>query len=118
MSNPDNLTDDRAQRLAAILARCPALAAARRQFGAFACMIRDLRGDLLPAWMDTVLAEDLLPPLRAFVNCLRQDVTAGLTLPYSNGPTEGAVNKIKAIKRMSYGRSGFPLLRKKILHAL
>jgi transposase len=121
MRNPDNLTEDHAQRLAAILARCPALAAARRHVGSFAYMIRDLRGDLLPAWMDTVVADDLLPALRTFVNGLRQDlaaVTAGLTLPYSNGPTEGTVNKIKVLKRVSYGRSGFPLLRKKILHAL
>jgi transposase len=119
MRDPDNLPDDDRQRLKAVLDRCPQLQAARHHVGAFAVMIRDLRGDLLPEWIDNVLADDL-PALRSFINGLRQDwnaVVAGLTLPYSNGPTEGAVNKIKLLKRMSYGRAGFPLLRKRILHA-
>jgi hypothetical protein len=53
-------------------------------------MIRDLRGDRLDEWADRVLADDL-PPLHSFVNGLRSDqaaVSAGLTLPWSNGPTE------------------------------
>jgi len=82
-------------------------------------MIRNLSGDRLPDWMDRV-REDNLPALHSFVNGLRQDlgaVTAGLTLPWSNGPTEGTVNKIKLLKRMMFGRAGFPLLRKRILNA-
>jgi hypothetical protein len=39
-----------------MLARCPRLETARRHGGAFAHMIRDLRGNVLPAWMDAVLA--------------------------------------------------------------
>jgi len=42
---------------------------------------------------------------------------AALTLPYSNGPVEGKINKLKSIKRSMYGRSGFPLLRQKVLKA-
>jgi transposase len=34
---------------------------------------------------------------------------------YSNGPTEGAVNRLKTIKRMMYGRGSFELLRKRVL---
>jgi len=93
--------------------------ATRRHVGSFACMIRNLTGDRLPDWMDLV-REDNLPALHSFVNGLRHDlaaVTAGLTLPWSNGPTEGTVNKIKLLKRMAFGRAGFPLLRKMILHA-
>jgi hypothetical protein len=43
---------------------------------------------------------------------------AGLTLPQNNGMVEGKVNKLKLIKRMGYGRAGFPLLRQRVLHAL
>jgi len=43
-------------------------------------------------------------------------VTAGLTVAHSSGPVEGAVCRIKAIKRQMYGRAGFDLLRKRILH--
>jgi transposase len=42
---------------------------------------------------------------------------AALSLPYSNGPVEGKINKLKYIKRSMYGRSGFPLLRQKVLKA-
>ena len=117
MRNPDNLTDKDEQRLSAILARCPELAATRRHVGAFATMIRDLRGDRLPEWIDHVRADNL-PTLRPFTTGLKQDwaaVTAGLTLPWNNGPTEGTVNKIKMLKRTMFGRAKLDLLRKLIL---
>lgn len=120
MRDPDNLPDKDCARLKEILTRCPELEATRRHVGAFACMIRNLSGDHLTDWMDRVRDDDL-PALHSFVNGLRQDlaaVTAGLTLPWSNGPTEGAVNKIKLLKRLSFGRAGFSLLRKRILNAM
>jgi hypothetical protein len=36
----------------------------------------------------------------------------------NNGVVEGHVTKLKLIKRQGYGRAGFPLLRKRVLHAL
>lgn len=39
---------------------------------------------------------------------LRKDhdaVTAGLTLPHSNGPAEGVADKINLLKRRTYGRA-------------
>ncbi|MEV8330706.1 hypothetical protein [Streptomyces niveus] len=42
-------------------------------------------------------------------------VTAGLTLDWSSGGIEGAVNRVKKIKWQLYGRAGFELLRKMIL---
>ena len=64
------------------------------------------------------LNADRLPALHAFARGLNNDrtaVDAGLTLPYSNGPTEGVNNKIKLLKRQTYGRAGFTLLRQRIL---
>jgi transposase len=37
-------------------------------------------------------------------------------LPYSSGATEGNVNRLKAIKRQMYGRTGLDLLRKRVIH--
>jgi hypothetical protein len=51
-----------------------------------------------------------LPSLQTFVRGLRKDLTAvvaGLTMPYSNGPIEGANTKVKLLKRQMYGRAGF-----------
>jgi transposase len=45
-------------------------------------------------------------------------VRAGLTWSINNGMVEGHVTKLKLIKRQGYGRAGFPLLRKRVLHAL
>jgi transposase len=94
--------------------RClPALA---EHAAAFAHLITARDGDL-QEWIDTVRADDL-PALHAFIHGLQVDyraVQAGLTVPYSNGPTEGINNKIKLLKRQMYGRAGFPLLRQRIL---
>jgi transposase len=43
-------------------------------------------------------------------------VGAALTLPYSNGQTEGQINRFKLIKRSMYGRANFNLLRRRVLH--
>jgi hypothetical protein len=37
------------------------------------------------------------------------------TLPYSNGPSEGAVTKTKLLKRQMYGRANLDLLRRLLL---
>ena len=47
----------------------------------------------------------------------RYAVRSALTLPYSNGQTEGQVNKLKSLKRQMYGRATFEVLRKRVLHA-
>ena len=44
-------------------------------------------------------------------------VEAALTLPYSNGQTEGQINKLKLIKRQMYGRGSFQMLRQRVLGA-
>jgi transposase len=45
-------------------------------------------------------------------------VQAGLTLVINNGQVEGQVTRIKLIKRMMYGKAGFPLLRQRVLHRI
>ncbi|MET9792716.1 transposase [Streptomyces canus] len=70
-------------------------------------------GAQLPAWIDVVDASQL-PGLPGFAPHLLRDldaVTAGLTLHWSSGSIEGALNRIRKIKRQLYGRAGFALLR-------
>lgn len=86
----------------------------------FAQMLRNRTGENLDAWLSVALASQI-PELRSFVAGIERDkeaVKAGLTLPTSNGIVEGKVHKLKLIKRMGYGRAGFPLLRQRVLHAL
>jgi hypothetical protein len=35
--------------------------------------------------------------------------------PWSNGPIEGHINRLKAIKRQMYGRASFELLKARVL---
>jgi transposase len=44
-------------------------------------------------------------------------VQAALELPYSNGPVEGQVTRLKLLKRQMYGRAKLPLLRARFLPA-
>jgi transposase len=61
-----------------------------------------------------------LPALHRFVHGVSMNlpaVLAGLPLPYSNGPIEGANTKAKDMKRQMNGRAGVALLRQRILLA-
>ena len=78
---------------------------------------RDGNAQGLQEWITTIRAFGL-PYLHTFTHGLDKDntaVIAGLTLPYSNGPTEGHINRVKILKRQMYGRSRLDLLRKRIL---
>ncbi len=56
--------------------------------------------------------------LIAFVDGLADDAEAvanGCSMTWSNGMVEGFVNKVKWIKRSSYGQAGFALLQRRVL---
>jgi transposase len=38
-----------------------------------------------------------------------------ITVPWSNGPIEGQINRLKTIKRQMYGRAGFELLKARVM---
>lgn len=52
---------------------------------------------------------------------LRSDIQAvknAFLSPYSNGLLEGQINRLKTIKRMTYGRAGLKILEKRVLFRL
>ena len=60
-----------------------------------------------------------IPELASFAAGLRQEhsaVLAALSSAWSNGQTEGQVNRLKLLKRQMSGRANFDLLRLRILH--
>jgi transposase len=85
----------------------------------FAAMTRKILSQPLAAWLEKA-EQSVCPEMQGFARSLRQDeaaVAAGLSERWSNGPVEGHVNRLKAIKRQMYGRAGFALLRARVLHA-
>jgi Transposase len=56
--------------------------------------------------------------IRRFVRSLRQDLAAvrnAITETWSNGQTEGQINRLKTLKRAMYGSAGVELLRARML---
>ena len=56
----------------------------------------------------------------AFVIKLRQDlhaVQAAVVSPFSQGPVEGHIHRLKLLKRSMYGRGNFDLLKQRVLYA-
>jgi transposase len=85
---------------------------------AFLKMVRERKHQDLRSWM-LQAGTCGIPELGSFVTGIEQDydaVHAALRLPWSQGITEGKVNKLKTLKRAMYGRAGVPLLRQRLLH--
>jgi transposase len=82
-------------------------------------LVRTLQGNELESWLERVKATGVRE-LRQFAHGLEHDkaaVIAGLTLPYSTGPVEGHINRLKLLKRQSYGRAGVAHLSRRLLAA-
>lgn len=73
----------------------------------------------LDTWMAEAAASQL-SDFENFVKGLRRDeaaVRAAASSEWSNGQTEGQVNRLKMLKRQMYGRANFDLLRLRVLYA-
>ncbi|MEU2289050.1 ISL3 family transposase [Streptomyces sp. NPDC013178] len=119
LTRPDNLKTEHHDLLARLTAACPEMTQLAAGIRGFAKLLTPCDGnaDGLSRWIIQVRATDL-PYLHSFSRGLERDrdaVIAALTLPYSNGPTEGVNAKTKRIARQMHGRAGFTLLRHRIL---
>jgi len=117
LTDPGNLDDEEKAKLAGVRERCPHLDALAGHVTEFAKILTGLHGDRLDAWIAAVEADDQ-PDLHSFARGIKRDYDAvlnGLTMPWSSGVVEGNVNRLKMLKRQTYGRAAFPLLRKRVL---
>lgn len=116
-ADPGNLDDDEKAKLARARQRCPHLDALAGHVTEFAKILTGRHGDRLDDWITAVEADDQ-PELHSFVRGIKHDYDAvlnGLTMTWSSGIVEGNVNRLKMLKRQTYGRAAFPLLRKRVL---
>lgn len=84
----------------------------------FGRIVRARADTELEAWLSAA-AKSRITELVSFVRGLRRDldaVRAALRSPYSQGQTEGHVNRLKMLKRQTYGRANFDLLRRRVLY--
>lgn len=115
----ETLTPEECTYRAALLDAEPAIREARQLAADFGALVRTRDGPGLTAWLDRADASRL-PEIRSFAAGIRRDraaVDAALSSVWSNGQTEGQVNRLKALKRQMYGRAKLDLLRKRFLYA-
>ena len=94
----------------------PELARARRLLDDFTTMVRNGDDTALPRWLEDAKASEMA----AFARGLTADldpVLAALREPWSNGQTEGQINKLKILKRQMFGAAGIDLLRARLQHS-
>ncbi len=114
LARRDRLTRAEAVMVTAIEDALPALSAARSLTDRFHRMVRDRTPDALPGWIAEAQAS-MLAPFGCGIAADRCAIEAALSEPWSNGPTEGYVTRLKLLRRQMYGRGKLDLLRARLL---
>ncbi|MFL5287063.1 MAG: transposase [Rhodopila sp.] len=119
---PDQLEARQRVFLGHLAELAPAVIRAGELANAFAALLRERRHDLAEARaaLETWMSKARGSLLDSFVRGLERDaaaVAAAIGTPWSSGPVEGQITRLKAIKRSAYGRAGFALLRQRVLMA-
>jgi transposase len=117
LRRPDTLSIGHQAVLARMEQASPAFGQLYQLTVQFTEMLRKRQVEQLRPWLDAAQASDLRE-LKSLAEGMERDeaaIEAALRLPYSSGPVEGNINRLKLIKRSSYGRAGFDLLRLRVL---
>jgi len=113
-SGRDALSKAEAVTIATIEDGVPLLVEAHEIIAAFQAMVRKKSlADLVP-WLERAR----LSLVASFANGVIKDraaVSAAITLPWSNGQTEGQITKLKLVKRQMYGRRKLDLLQARVI---
>jgi hypothetical protein len=111
------LTQAQAAKVDAFKAISPAFATMRALAMRFRGILRGGDVEKLTVWLHDA-DRSALYGIRRFVHTLCLDLTAvrnAITETWSNGQTEGQINRLKMLKRAMYGRAGVDLLRARMI---
>jgi len=98
--------------------RCEPIRVAGELTRSFGEALRGRNVNALAAWAARATQSTSTKPMHGFAEGLIRnwpEVQAAVALPWSNGRTEGHVNRLKLIKRKMYGRANLDLLRIRVL---
>ena len=115
--DPDKLKPDQKDKLEQLLANVPELLSARELAQDFRQLLMQHQPDQFDGWLARA-SRSLLAEFQGFAQGLIRDkdaVAAAIATTFSNGQTEGHVNRLKTIKRQMFGRGKLDLLRKRIM---
>jgi transposase len=108
-----------AQLIAHLQTQHPDVAVAIDLAQDFCTLLRVRQADRFDAWLARAMASGVAA-LRRFATGLQADydaVKASMLLPWSNGPVEGQINRLKMLKRQMFGRAKLDLLSRRFLLA-
>jgi transposase len=111
------LTEPQAAKVDAFKASSVDFAVMRRLAMRFRGILRGTDVQKLDQWLHDA-DRSWLYGIRRFARTLRQDLAAvrnAITEAWSNGQTEGQINRLKTLKRSMYGRAGVALLRARMM---
>ena len=118
MSKPKpKLTGKQREMVEILKRRCPGFATMRHLVLSFRGILCGGKASSLKRWAEKAEASGL-EAIRGFVRHLKKDWAAvqnAVKQPWSNGPVEGHINRLKTLKRQMYGRAKFELLRARTL---
>jgi len=112
-------TDTETQQLTALRAQQAEVAEAMDLAQDFATLVRQRQPTQLDPWLQRATTS-AVEAVRRFATGLSEDdeaVKAGVTLPWSSGPVEGHINRLKMLKRQMFGRARLDLLSRRFLLA-
>jgi transposase len=95
----------------------PEIAEARLLAQEFNRILKQRDQTAFPGWMERA-SQSRIPEIKSVAAGIERDraaVVAALAYEWSNGTTEGHINRLKTLKRAMYGRAKFDLLRIKVL---
>ncbi len=119
LARPETLSSRAREQFDRITQMDDTLAQARELTRGFLNLIRHHNSEGLDTWLNDVRASTV-GQFHTFARSVERDkpaILAGLTLPYSTGPVEGHINRLKLIKREAYGRAGLSYLQHRFLPA-
>jgi transposase len=117
LQKPETRSAEDQQQLLLLQQAHPQVGAACTLAQNFVQMIRERNALALEPWLKEA-TESAIPELRTFAAGVKRDqaaILAALTYAWSQGQVEGQVHRLKLLKRQSYGRAGFDLLRHRVL---
>jgi transposase len=112
----DTLSKAETVAVAAIEAGVPALVEAREIIAEFHTIIRRKVVAGLTPWIERARAS-LVASFASGVTKDEAAVRAAITLPWSNGQTEGQITRLKLVRRQMYGRGNIDLLQARLIGA-
>ncbi len=119
MKEESGLTEEQRVFIAQLLAGSPEVSRIRDLGRQFQRMVKEKDEGPFAEWLEGA-QQSGIKELAGFADGLKRDLSAvceALRSQWSNGQTEGQINRLKLVKRQMYGRAKVDLLKARVLYA-